>query len=139
MHEGLITAYYSDDHRCLMLATWKLLLDKMAQRAKEQDDSQAGFEIAELQGLAASAIKDTRPTRDANLKQLIAKAVKRLEQLEWADTSGLSVGQGFDYYGRYIRIAGAPAWLGIDYKAVKQTPKKPLWLSFLETSRSTRV
>ena len=40
------------------------------------------------------------------------------------------MGQGFDYYGRYLRLAGAFAWLGIDYRAVKQMPGKPLWLSF---------
>ena len=38
--------------------------------------------------------------------------------------------QASDYYGRYLRLAGAFAWLGIDYKAVKQMPDKPLWLCF---------
>ena len=51
-----------------MLTTWQSLLDRMAQRAKEDGDTQACFEIAELQGLAASAIEGDRPTRDDNLK-----------------------------------------------------------------------
>ena len=127
---GLITARSKDDQRLLMLTTWQLLLDRMVQRAKEDGDTQACFEIAELQGLAASAIEGDRPTRDENLKQLIAEAVKRVEQSKWADTNGLTVGQGIDYYGRYLRIAGASAWLGIDYRAVKRMPGKPLWLSF---------
>ena len=127
---GLIAASSKDDQRRLMLTTWQSLLDRMAQRAKEDGDTQACFEIAELQGLAVSAIKGDKPTRDDNLKQLIAESVKRVEQSKWANTEGLTVGQGFDYYGRYLRLGGAFAWLGIDYRAVKQMPEKPLWLSF---------
>ena len=133
---GLITARSKDDQRCLVLTTWELIFDRMAQRAKEDGDTQACFEIAELQGLAASAIEGDKPTRDENLKQLIVESVKHVEQSKWADTNGLSVGQGFDYYGRYLRLAGAFAWLGIDYRAVKQMQGKPLWLSFSRRLRS---
>lgn len=128
--DGLIAALSKDTQRRLMLATWQLLLDRMAQRTREDGDTQASFEVAELQGLTASAIEGDRPTRDANLKQLIAEAVQRLEQSQWADTNGLAVGQGYDYYGRYLRLAGAFAWLGIDYRAVRQMPTNPLWLQF---------
>ncbi len=128
---GLITARSRSDQRCLILTTWQLLLDRMAKRAREDGDTQACFEIAELQGLAASAIKGERPTRDENLKQLIADAVQRLEQSKWADASGLRVGQGLDFHGRYLRLAGALVWLGIDYRAVKETGN-PLWLHFYE-------
>ena len=127
---GLITARSKGDQRRLMLTTWQLLLDRMAKRAREDGDTQTCFEIAELQGLAANAIKGDRPTRDENLKRLIAEAVKHAEQSKWADTNGLTVGQGIDYYGRFLRLAGVIAWLGIDYRAVKQMPEKPLWLSF---------
>ena len=128
--DGLIIASSKDDQRRLMLTSWQLLLDRMAKRAREDGESQTCFEIAELQGLAASAIEGDRPTRDENLKQLIAESVKHVEQSKWADTKGLTVGQGIDFYGRYLRLAGAFAWLGIDYKAVKQMPGKPLWLQF---------
>ena len=129
-NHGLITAPSRGNQRRLTLTTWQLLLDRMARMAKEHDDTQACFEIAELQGLAASAIEGDRPTRDENLKQLIAESVKRVEQSKWADTKGLTVGQGFDFYGRYLRLAGAGAWLGIDYRAAKQWEGTPLWLSF---------
>ena len=46
------------------------------------------------------------------------------------DTNGLRVGQGADLYGRYLRLAGALAWLGIDYRAAKEMPGNPLWLQF---------
>ena len=128
---GLITAPSKDGQRRLMLTSWQSLLDRMAQKAKECGDTQACFEIAELQGLAASVIAGDKPTRDENLKQLIADAVKRLEQSGWANTKGLIAGKGPEHYGRYLRLAGAFAWLGIDYRVVKQTPDKPLWLSFM--------
>ena len=92
-NDGLVSAPSKDDHRRLMLTTWQLLLGRMAQRANEAGDTQACFEIAELQGLAASAIEGERPTRDENLKQLIAESVKRVEQSKWADTNGLTVGR----------------------------------------------
>ena len=106
----------------------------MAKKAGEAGDTQTCFEIAELQGLAASAIEGDRPTRDENLKQLIADSVKRLAQSKWADTNGLRVGQGLDFYGRFLRLAGALAWLGIDYRAEKEMSGKRLWLHFYKDS-----
>lgn len=128
--ESLITASAKDGQRRLMLTSWRLLLDQMAQVALTGKDWQASFEICELQGLAARAIAGGNPRRDANLRNLIREAVRRVEQSGWANTRGLTVGQGFGYYVRYLRLAGAYAWLGIDYKAMAQTPDKPLWLSF---------
>ena len=130
--EGLIAAQSKSDRRRLMLTTWQSLLDRMAQRARDDGDSQACFEIGELQGLAASAIKMDRPTRAENLKDIIFESINRVEKLELAATSGLSVGRGIDFYGRYIRLAGALAWLGIDYRAAKEMPGKLLWLMFYE-------
>ncbi len=136
---GLITALSKDGQRRLMLTTWQQLLECMAHKAKEDGDSRACFEIAELQGLAASAIKGDRPTRDENLKRLIAEAIKQAEHLGWADTKGLSVGQGHNYYGRYLYIAGVFAWLGIHYRFLKQMPGKPLWLFFGDDTADAAV
>ena len=127
--ESLLTATAKIGQRRLMLTSWELLLDKMAQKAKEDGDDQACFEIAELRGLADRVIADDIPRRDANLKLWIREALKRLEQSGWANTHGLSVGQGNDFHGRYLRLGGASAWLGIDYRATKQMDK-PLWLTF---------
>ena len=128
--DGVITVPAKGSQRRLMLTSWGLLLDGMAQKAKDDCDTRACFEIAELQGFAASVIAGDNPQRDDNLKRLIADAVNRVERSSWANTDGLSVGQGFNFYVRYLRLAGANAWLGIDYEAVKQMPDKPLWLSF---------
>lgn len=129
--DGLITAQSEANQRRLMLTTWELLFDRMALRVRQDGDAQAGFEIAELLGLAVSAIESDRPLRDENLKRLIADSVKRLEELKWADASRLTVGQGFNYYGRYLRLSGAAAWLGIDYGAAKQMQEKTLYLTFI--------
>ena len=128
--ESLSMASAKIGQRRLMLTSWDLLLDRLAQKAKDDCDDQASFEIAELQGLAADVIASENPRRDENLKKLIADALKRVEQSGWANTDGLRVGQGFEFYGRHLRLAGASAWLGIDYKAVKQVPGKPVWLAF---------
>ena len=80
--------------------------------------------------MPTDAIVGDKPTRDENLKGLIADAVKRVEQSGWATTDGLSDGSGSDYYARYLRLAGASAGLRIDYEAKKKMPDKPLWLWF---------
>ena len=128
--ESLVAASAKVGKRRLMLASWRLLLDSMAERTKKEGDTQAHFQIADLQGLTDAAINGDNPKRDENLKKLIAEAVNRLKQSGWANTDRLSVGQGDDFYGRYLRLAGASAWLGIDYRAVKQIPDKALWLTF---------
>ncbi len=128
--ENLVTASATVGQRRLMLASWDLLLDTLAHAAKEKSDEQASFQIAELQGLAADTTAAENPRHDKNMKKLIAEAVKRVEHSGWANADGLKVGQGPEHYGRYLRLAGASAWLGIDYKAVKRMPEKPVWLAF---------
>lgn len=128
--EGTVTAVAKVGQRRLMLTSWERLLGKMVQKAKEDGDAQTCFEIAELQGLASSVIAGDRPTRDDNLKQLIAEAVERVKQSGWANTDGLATGHGLGYYARYLRLAGTSAGLCIDYEVVKQMPDRPLWLWF---------
>ncbi len=84
--KNLVTASAKADQRRLMLASWHFLLDSMAERTKREGDTQAHFEIAELQGLTGVAIKGDNPQRDENLRKLIAEAVKRLKQSGWANT-----------------------------------------------------
>ena len=130
----LIVASAKDGQRRLMLASWDVLLEKLAQRVKQAGDAQAGFEIAELQALAAAATEGDRPGRYENLRQLIADAVDRLRETGWANTNGLAAGQGFGYYGRYMGLAGANAWLGVVDEARKQIPDILLWLAFWSDS-----
>ncbi len=128
--ESLVTASAKKGRHRLVLTSWDLLLGRLEERAKDDCDHQSSFEIAELQGLATDVTAAENPRHDENLKKLIADAVKRVEQSSWANTDGLRVGQGFEYYGRFLRLAGLTAWLGIDYQAIKQVPGKPVWLAF---------
>ena len=121
-----ITASAKVGQRRLMLTSWELLLKKLIERAAEED-VQACFEIAELQGLVESAIAGDNPRGDENLKRLIRDAVKRVEQLGWANTDGLREGDTSDYHARYIHLAGVSAGVRIDYE-LKRRLDKPLWL-----------
>ena len=127
--DGLVTAAAKDGRR-LALTSWDVLLDHMAETAGNDGDSQVGFEIAQLKGLAAAAVKGDKTIPDENLRQSFADAVKRLKWSGWANTDGLIVGTGSTYYARYFRLAGAPAGLRIDYEDEKQRPDRSLWLWF---------
>ena len=132
--KGLITAKSTDGKHRLLLTSWEVLLDRLAQRTEKDGDRQARFQVAELRGLACDAIKDENPVGPcANLKQLIADAVSQVKESGWANTDGLisSNIEGVRYV-RYFRLGGRTTGLRIDYKAVKQVGK-PLWLWFWDT------
>ena len=137
--KGLVTAESTDGKHRLLLTSWEVLLERLAQRTEKDGDRQAHFQVAELWGLAYDAIKDEDPEGPwANLKQLIADAVKQLEESGWANTEGLATGgsEGV-HYARFLLLGGAAAGLRIDYRAVKQMGK-PLWLWFWDKSRNPR-
>ena len=126
---GLISAAANDGRR-LVLTTWDVLLDHMAETVGRDGDSQVRFEIFQLKGLAAAAVKGEGTTSDENLRASFADAVERLKRSGWANTDRLTVGTGASYYARYFRLAGAPAGLRIDYEDEKQRPDRSLWLLF---------
>ncbi len=128
--KALVTAKSTDGKHRLLLTSWEVLLDRLAQRTEKDGDRQACFELAELRGLACDAIKDDDPISDANLKKLITDAVKQLEESGWVNTEGLAVGgsEGV-HWVRFFCLGGAITGLRIDYRAVKQTGKR-LWLWF---------
>ena len=109
---NLITATGKDGHRRLVLASWSLLLDRVAEQVSAAGDQRALFEIDELKGLAATAIAGDNLQHDENFKVLVAKIVKRVEQSGWADTKDLAVGGGRRFpleipaIGRGTRVAG---------------------------------
>ena len=131
---NLKTANANDSQRRLVLASWSWLLDLVAQQVLAAGEQRTSFEIDELRGLAETAIAGDRPRRDENLRTLVTKIVKRVEQSGWADTRNLSVGNGNDFFVRYLRLAEADAWLGMDKRITDQMPDKPLWLSFYPSS-----
>ncbi len=132
--EDLVTATSEDGQRRLMLTSWDVLLDRLAEATKKDEDHQACFEVAELRGLAFDAIRDDDTARDVNLRRLIADAVKQVRELGWANTDGLAVGGApGDHYARFFRLGGRITGLRIDYRAEKQM-RQPLWLWFWENT-----
>ena len=119
----------SGSHRRLMVTSWETLLDYLAQSALEHQDSQASFEIAELQGLANSVIAGSKSDRYDDLNSLVTDAVSWMVQAGWANTDGLSVGVGYSFRGRYLQLAGAYAWFGVHFDEDKRS-NRPLWLAF---------
>ena len=116
-------------HR-LMLATWGLLLDRLAQAALNRQDSQAAFEIAELRGLADSIITGGDSPPDDGFKTLIRDVVNDVVASGWGNASRLGVGRGVGFYARSFRLAGALARLGTSDKNRELMPDTPLILSF---------
>ena len=132
--KSLVVASESNGKRRLMLTSWKHLLQKLADKVGHDNKAQAVFEITELQALAVAAVEGRSDTRGEELKLMLAEAVARLRESGWANTEGLTVGQGFGYYGRYLRLAGLYVWLGTVDEVAKQAPDKQLWLSFYDDS-----
>lgn len=129
-----IVAVESKGKRSLMITSWKHLLQKLVDRVEHDNDARAVFEIAELQALAVAAVEGRSDTRGDEFKLMLAEAVAGLRESGWANTEGLTVGQGFGYYGRYLRLAGLYVWLGTVDEVAKQVPDKQLWLSFYNDS-----
>ena len=127
--DGLVTAAAKDGRR-LMLTSWEVLLGHIGEAAQRTDDFQVRFEIAQLQGLAAAAVKGEGATADESLRASFADAVNHLKRSGWANTDRLNVGAGASYYARYFRLAGAPTGLRIDYEDEKRRPDRSLWLWF---------
>ncbi len=131
--KNVISAASKEDQRRLVLTSWEYLLQTLADRVEQAKEARAVFEIAELQALASAAVEGKRDTQNDEFKLLLAEAVATLRESGWANTERRTVGQGFGFYGRYLRLAGAEAWLGTVDEVAKQDPDKQLWLSFADS------
>lgn len=136
---GRMMAAEVNGNRRLMLASWEHVLGLMAERVGRDGDEQAAYEMSELRGLASAAIEGKRDTSNDEFKLLLAEAVATLRESGWANTEGLTVGQGFGFYGRYLRLAGVNVWLGTVDEVAKQAPDKQLWLSFYDGASKDRL
>lgn len=135
--------------RRLMLTSWKALLDRMLAQVVAAADRQAEADVRQLQGLAAHE-EEFRPFRNADMhpdfprrmlgiRRLVDDATMRAQGAGWADTKGLKITPQPWGYGRYLRIAGAQVWFGIDFDDwVHFPPNTPLWLWFTSKSLQRR-
>ena len=124
-------ASHISSNRTLILSTWDLVLDQMAEAAQKCTDNQALFEIGELRGVASAEYDASDTSRDDVLRELIRDAVNQAEREGWVDTNGLSWGGWREFPGRFLCLSGAYAFLGLNYRGLDDTGRL-MWLVFNE-------
>ena len=130
-----------DSERHLMIASWGGLLDSMAARVTDYDESGVGTEIRQLRSLAKyadeGAVKPIRrgeefgtdsEVRLRQYKRLIDAATERGIEQEWASRKGLRATPRVYGYGRYIRLGGTIVWFGVNVDQFEKTGNTPLWV-----------
>ena len=132
----LVTATSEDGQRRLMLTSWDVCLTDWRERSRERtDDWQACFEVAELRGLACNdAIIDDDPVRDANLKQLIADAVKQVEGIGLGQHRRVGCGRITEGDTQSSFFRRENDWTSHRLQRAVKQMDKPLWLWFWENS-----
>lgn len=149
--EGVRSIVVDGSPRRLMLTSWRRLLDVMASRAGETQDSSARRDILQLAALCER--QDTEaflpinqeelapavPRRMLGLRTLIDDATVRASGLGFSNreepkvvsVEGLNVAPRSYGYGRYIWIGGlCCAWFGVHYELWAREKETPLWLLF---------
>ena len=126
--------------RRLELVSWTSLLDSMADAAAGAEDSRAQADILQLRGLAVREDEDVFlplrpeelgpdvPRRLMGLKEVVDRATDRLVGLGLANLRGTRVAPWDSGYGRYLRLAGAGARWGLDFREWATLRDTPLWL-----------
>ena len=128
--------------RYLMLTSWKYLLEWL----ETAGDSHSRSGIRELRGLVDRIDQDAFlpirpdefapeiPRRMLNLITLVDDSVTRGRNDDLISTEGLNVAPQATGYGRYVYVAEAGAWFGIDFArwARADYPDTPLWLRLQE-------
>ena len=124
----------------LMLISWQDLLNHL----ENADDLDMIDEIRQLQGfvnridesgfppLRIEELGPEFPRRLRGLRQLVNDATNRSVERQYADIAGLRITPRYRGYGRYLRIAGAGVWFGVDSVrwAKGSYPDTPIWLIF---------
>ena len=126
---GLIAVQDTASPRRLVLISWDELLDQLAERARSGQDPQSQFEIEQLRGVARREYDETDLRRDRVLQDLIRRVLSRATRSGWVNTDGLSTGGYAEFSGRYLQLAGAYAFLGVNHRAWLETGH-PVWLVF---------
>ena len=133
--------------RHLMLTSWAHLLARL----DGATDAHTTIAVQQLRGLIKMKTENVFhfhplhldeldrkvPRRLLSLQRLVDDATTRAVEHEYASTAG-SVRPTTTSYGRYLSLADAAAWFGIDFMcwAWDSYPDTPLWLSFQEEWRS---
>ena len=135
------------DDRCyMMLTSWRHLLEWL----EAASDSHSRNGIQELRGFVDRIDQDAFlpirsvefapeiPRRMLNLVTLVKDTVTRAKSIS---TEGLRVTAQATGYGRYVYVAEAGAWFGIDFArwARADYPDTPLWLRLEEWNGTVTI
>ena len=143
---NLWTAEVGGERR-LMLISWRALLERMESKASMDGESYVVADIRQLLGLTQRMDEDAFlplrpeelgpefPRRMRNLRRLVDDATTRAREAKWVSTQGLIVTSKPKGYGRYMRLAGATVWFGVNFILWSRTRDTPLWLTFHEGNR----
>ena len=129
----------SDGHK-MMLTSWRAVLEQMESRASTAGDLAAVKDIEQLHVLTERMDSDAFlpihsdelgqdfPRRMLNMVRLVDDATQKAVANDWADTDGLRVAPQWYGFGRYLRLNGVVAWLGIDFRYWSGQGESPIWL-----------
>ncbi len=148
-------ARVGDTQKYLMVVGWGSLLDSMATRSRDSDESGVETEIRQLRSLAryadAGAMKPIKKGEEfgadserqqRTYKRLIDAGTERGITQRWASRKGLRATPRSYGYGRYIKLGGGIVWFGVNINRFEETGDTPLWVdtrSLLEGSTLKRV
>ena len=144
---GLRTASVGGARR-LLLTNWPALLSRMAARTSDARETHAELDIRQLRGLVDRVDQDAfLPLRPQELGHEIPRRlislqglVQRVLERTIADGVGEAVGPrpsaSIGGYGRFLRLGGARAWVGLWYGPWARLRPTPLWLQLRRPSES---
>ena len=129
--------------RHLMLTSWTHLLERL----DGAGDEHTTIAVQQLRGLTKMKTEDAFPPFHPlhpdeldpkiphlllNLQRLVDAATTSAVEAGYASTEGLRVTPQATGYGRYLSLADATAWFGVDFAswAWDSYPDTPLWLYF---------
>ena len=133
-----------DTQRYLMMVSWGGLLDSMAARSRDYDESGVETEIRQLRSLAkyadSGALKPIRRGEEFGedseahkrlYRRLIDAATERGIEQGWADRRRLRATPRDYGFGRYIRLDDTViVWFGVNTDQFERTGETPLWVDF---------
>lgn len=131
---GEVRSLRTRENKHLMLTSWDHLLDHLENSVGAQQEA----EIQQLRGLTAGAetivagkLVPVGPN-ELDLAGLVRDAAAGAAAAGCASTSGLRATRRPTGYGKYLLVADAGAWLGVDTEHWRYDsgPNTPLWLHF---------
>ena len=128
----------SGGKRRLMLTSWETLISKIRATSPDVVD-----DLRQLEGLCQEeGANPLLPLRSEqlgpefarlmlSLTELINEATQMGESQNLLSTAGLRAAPGTGGFGKNMLLAGASAWLGVNYGLWAEDGDTPLWLVFL--------